>query len=94
MRRLGDNGQEVMTIQELDSVVLTVDLPDHKLKRGDIGTVVMVHSGGAGYEVKFVTLDGRTVVVTTLLSSQLRPIAEGEIAHARSVVEAHALAEY
>lgn len=81
-------------IKELDSVVLTTDLPEYRLESGDIGTVVMVHSGGAGYEVEFVTLDERTVAVTTLLSSQLRPIAEDEIAHARSVVEAPALAQY
>jgi hypothetical protein len=81
-------------IKELDSVVLTTDLPEYRLESGDIGTVVMVHSGGAGYEVEFVTLDGRTVAVTTLLSSQLRPIAKGEIAHARPVAEAPVLARY
>jgi hypothetical protein len=81
-------------IQELDSVVLTVDLPDHRLKRADIGTVVMVHNGGAGYEVEFITLDGRTLAVTSLLPSQVRPIAGGEIAHARSVAEAPVFAGY
>jgi len=72
-------------IKELDSVVLTVDLPDHRLENGDIGTVVIIHSGGAGYEVEFVTLDGRTIAVATLLPSQIRVISSGEIAHARLV---------
>jgi hypothetical protein len=31
-------------IQELEQVVLTVDLLDHGLKLGDVGTVVLVHS--------------------------------------------------
>ena len=30
-------------IRELDNVVLTVDLPEHGLKKGDVGTVVLVH---------------------------------------------------
>jgi hypothetical protein len=61
-------------IKELDSVILTVDLPECRLKIGDIGTVVVVHSDGAGYEVEFMSLDGQTVAVTTLLPSQIRPI--------------------
>lgn len=71
--------------EELENVVLTVDLPAHKLERGDIGTIVLVHAGGAGYEVEFVTLDGRTVAVTTLLAAQVRAVFKGEIAHARLV---------
>ena len=72
-------------MKELDSVVLKEDLPDHGLKEGDIGTVVLLHQGGAGYEVEFVALDGETVAVVTLSSSQARPVAPREIAHARPV---------
>ncbi len=35
-------------IAELDAVVLTIDLPEHGLRAGDVGWVVMVHSAGAG----------------------------------------------
>src|SRR5438552_10955983 len=45
-------------IKELDSVVLTTDLPEHGLARGDIGTVVLVHEGGKGCTVEFMTLAG------------------------------------
>lgn len=72
-------------IKELDSVVLTTDLPEHGLTRGDIGTVVLVHYNNNGYEVEFMTLDGETVAVVSLLSSQVRPISHREIAHARMV---------
>lgn len=72
-------------IRELDSVVLTTDLPEHGLAAGDIGTVVMVHDGARGYEVEFVTLTGETIAVASLLSSQVRPIARREIAHVRTV---------
>ena len=43
-------------IKEHDCVVLTQDLTDGNLKAGDIGTVVHVHQGAAGYEVEFMTL--------------------------------------
>jgi hypothetical protein len=73
-------------IHELDRIVLTTDLPEHRLERGDIGTVVLVHRDNKGYEVEFVTLDGETVAVVSLYPSQVRPIAHREIAHARHVV--------
>jgi hypothetical protein len=51
-------------IQELEQVLLTVDLLEHGLKRGDVGTVVLVH-GAVGNEVEFMTLDGETIAVVT-----------------------------
>ena len=75
-------------MRELDVVVLTTDLPDHGLQAGEIGTVVLQHRGGAGYEVEFATLGGETVAVVTLLPPQLRPVSQGEIAHARPVSSA------
>jgi hypothetical protein len=70
-------------IQELAKIVLTTDLPEYSLKQGDIGTVVLVHQGGQGYEVEFVTLDGETVAVVSLFANQLRAIGRREIAQAR-----------
>jgi len=70
-------------IQELDRVVLTRPLDDLGLKAGDIGTVVLVHEGGRGFEVEFVTLDGETYAVSTISAEDVRPIERNEIAHAR-----------
>jgi hypothetical protein len=72
-------------IKEHDCVVLTKDLAAEGLKAGDVGTVVHIHKGGAGYEVEFMTLAGETVSVVTLLPPQLRPIARREIAHVREL---------
>jgi len=72
-------------IKEHDCVVLTQDLPEEGVKAGDIGTVVHVHQGGAGYEVEFMTLAGETVAVITLLPTQVRPIARRDIAHVREL---------
>jgi hypothetical protein len=61
-------------IKELDRVILTAELPTYNLKAGDIGTAVLVHEQGQGYEIEFVTLDGETVAITSLLAYQVRPI--------------------
>jgi hypothetical protein len=75
-------------INELDSLVLTTDLPEHGLSAGDIGTAVLVHEGGKGCTVEFMTLAGKTIAVVTLLANQIRQIAKDEIAHARHVAMA------
>jgi hypothetical protein len=72
-------------IEEHDCVVLNVNLPVEGLAVGDIGTIVHIHQGGEGYEVEFMTLDGQTIAVSTLMANQVRPIAPGEIAHVRSL---------
>ena len=74
-------------IKELDSVALTVDLPDCGLACGDIGTVVLLHGEG-GYEVEFVALDGETLAIVSLSADQVRAIGPREIAQARHVESA------
>ena len=70
-------------ILELDRVVLTKPMVALGLEVGDIGTVVMVHESGRGFELEFVTLDGETHSVPTVLADDVRPIHRNEIAHAR-----------
>ena len=77
--------KKVNMIKELDDVVLARDLPEHGLSVGDLGTVVLVHRKDAGHEVEFTSLDGETIAITTLLRSQVRPIKQREIAHAREL---------
>ncbi len=72
-------------INELDAVALTCDLPAHGLMRGDVGTAVLVHSNGAAFEVEFVGYDGHTVALLTLERSQVRPLQNHDIPHAREL---------
>jgi hypothetical protein len=72
-------------IEELDRVALAKPLPEYNLDAGDIGTVVMVHEGGKGYTVEFMTLAGKTVAIATVTADFVRPIRAREIAHAREV---------
>jgi hypothetical protein len=63
-------------LSELETAVLDCDLPQYGLKRGDRGTIVLVHDSGAAYEVEFIAADGETIAVTTLAASQLQPHGE------------------
>lgn len=75
-------------IKELDAVALTCDLPEHGLKRGDVGTAVLVHGEREGFEVEFVGYDGHTVALLTLEAAQVRSLRSGDIPHARELQSA------
>ena len=72
-------------IKELDTVVLDVELPEYHLEKGDIGTVVLIHQNHLGYEVEFITLEWKTLVVISLFPSQIRTVQKREIPHVRLV---------
>lgn len=55
-----------MTYRELDTILVTRDLPSLGLRRGDAGAVVQVYSPGV-LEVEFVTAAGATLALVTLL---------------------------
>ena len=75
-------------IRELDTVVLTRDFPEHGLRKGDVGAVVHLYTDRGAFEVEFVTAEGKTVAVLTLTEGDIRPMANGEILHARALVSA------
>ena len=70
-------------IKEHDRVVLKTDIPRERLEAGDVGTVVHVYRKGEAFEVEFLTLEGDTVIVTTVPASQVRPVTKQDITHAR-----------
>jgi len=72
-------------IHELDTVVLTRDIGEYGLKKGDIGAVVHCYSDGSAFEVEFVTAEGKTIALLTLKDSDLRSMKSKEILHVREV---------
>jgi hypothetical protein len=54
----------------LDTVALLEDLPERKLRRGEVGTVVEVLAPGV-YEVEFCDEEGQTYAELALHSEQL-----------------------
>jgi hypothetical protein len=77
-------------ITEHQRAVLTRDMPDEGLIAGDVGAVIHIHSRPgaaepAGYTLEFFSLDGESIAIATVSASDVRPVAKGEIAHARAV---------
>ena len=72
-----------MKYKELDVVVLKKELPDHGLRRGDLGTVVHVYEPN-GLEVEFVTASGRTEALVTLDVRDVRPVVDTDLISVRS----------
>lgn len=71
-----------MTPQLLDVVVLTRDLPTEGLRRGDLGTVVELHSTAA-FIVEFVAASGRTQALVTLCPEDVRAVADNDLVSVR-----------
>ena len=71
-----------MTYQLLDTIVLDRDIPDHGLRRGDLGAIVEVHEPDA-FEVEFVTASGRTAGLVTLNARDIRPVAADDLVSVR-----------
>lgn len=71
--------------KELDRVALSKPLPEHGLEPGDVGTIVMVHDGGKGFTLEFMSLTGRTIAIATVTADAIRPVRPSEIAHVREV---------
>jgi hypothetical protein len=72
-------------IKEHDFVVLGSAVPDEGLVVGDVGTVVHIYRDGQAFEIEFTTLEGKTAAVITLEASQVRPVGQREISHAREL---------
>ncbi len=60
-----------MSIDFLDIVALTVDLPEYNLCQGQVGTVVEILASGEAFEVEFSDRQGRTYESIGLRADQL-----------------------
>ena len=74
------------TYNLLETVITTVNLPDHEVLSGDIGTIVEVYTApGPAYEVEFVNPDGTTRAVLTLAPDQIRRLSASDVLTTRQV---------
>ena len=67
-----------MPFRELETVVLTRDVPEAGLRAGDLGAVVQVY-GADALEVEFVTASGRTQALQTLGAGDVRPVRDDDL---------------
>jgi hypothetical protein len=75
-----------MNLELHTDAVLTCDVPEHRLKRGDIVKLVDQHiapDGTEGYSIEVFNALGDTIAVTAVPSTALEPLREDEILCAR-----------
>ena len=66
----------------LDTVVLTRDVPDAGLRRGDLGAIVDLYEPNA-IEVEFVAASGRTQALVTLTPDDIRHVGDQDLVSVR-----------
>lgn len=59
------------TVRLLDVVALAADLPEYRLYRGQVGTVVEILADGEAFEVEFCDRNGRAYESLGLRSEQI-----------------------
>ena len=67
---MSSDGEMMDSINNLDVVALTEDLPEESLRKGQVGTVVELLAPGV-FEVEFSDDDGRTYAMQALRADQL-----------------------
>ena len=72
-------------ITDLDTVVLSQDIPEHGLKQGDIGAVVHSYYNQEAFEVEFISGKGEPVAIVTLGKKDIRLMEDKEILHVRKL---------
>ena len=77
-----------MKLELYKDAVLTCDVPEHHLRRGDIVKLVDHHvapDGTEGYSIEVFNAVGDTIAVTAVSVSALDPLREDEILCARTL---------
>ncbi len=73
-----------MKFKELQTVVLERDLPEHGLRKGDLGAAVQIYEPD-GIEVEFVSASGKTEALVTLQETDVRPVADTDLIAVRKL---------
>ena len=77
-----------MTYKLFEEVVLTKDIPEKGLKKGDVATIVEHHpvsDGEDGYSLELFNALGDTIAVIAVAESAIEPLTKDEIFSVRSI---------
>jgi len=80
-----------MKFELYTDAVLTRDVPEHRLRRGDIVKLVDHHvarDGSEGYSIEVFNALGETIAVTAVQEAALEPLREDEVLCARVMAAA------
>jgi Domain of unknown function (DUF4926) len=78
----------MMKFELYADMALTCDLPEHRLRRGDIVKLIDHHiapDGTEGYSIEVFNAVGDTIAVTTVPTSALEALREDEVLCARAL---------
>lgn len=79
-----------MKLELYKDAVLTSDVPEHRLKRGDIVKLVDHHvdaEGTEGYSIEVFNGVGDTIAVTAVPATALEPLRENEVRCSRPLAQ-------
>jgi hypothetical protein len=77
-----------MKFKEFQRVALANAIPEERLCRGDLATIVDIHpvnGGEVGYSIEVVNALGETIAVTTVPESVLEELTANDVLHKRSL---------
>jgi len=77
-----------MKFELFKEVVLLKDIPDQRLKKGDVATVVEYHSSDSskdGYTLEIFNAIGDTIAVVTVSETEIEPLKESEVLSVRAM---------
>lgn len=81
-----------MAYELFTRVALREDIPRHRLRRGDVATIVDRHPGSKGkedgYSLEVFNAIGETIAVLVVEESEIEPLMENEVLHVRQLDEA------
>lgn len=80
-----------MTIHLFERIALKYDIPEKRLRRGDVATIVDHHPGHPGedgYSLEVFNALGETIAVVTVPESAVQPLSANEIFSIRELVVA------
>ncbi|MEA5536490.1 DUF4926 domain-containing protein [Crocosphaera sp. XPORK-15E] len=75
-----------MKFELFSRIALKEDLPNYKLCRGDVATIVEYHpvkNGEDGYSLEVFNAVGDTIAVVTVAESQIESLMNNEVLHVR-----------
>ncbi len=77
-----------MKFEFFNEVVLLKDIPDQRLKKGDVATVVEYHPSDIskdGYTLEVFNAIGDTIALVTVSESDIEPLKESEVLSVRTM---------
>jgi Domain of unknown function (DUF4926) len=81
-----------MKYKMFSRVALKSNLAKHRLRRGDVATIVEYHPGSPaqepGYTLEVFNAVGETIAVVTMRESQIEPLRARSLLHVRDLAPA------